>query len=156
QLFLVVVAGGFVQLALDQAGAGLDFVALAGALDERGVFLVDLGLLAAAKVAELDALELDAQVLEDGLAPGQYGDVLEHGLAAVAVAGGLDGAALEGAADLVDDQRGQRLTLDLLADDEQRAAALHHALQDRDQVLVGGDLLLVDEDERVFQVALHL
>ena len=40
--------------------------------------------------SQADVLELDAQVLEDRLAAGQDGDVLEHGLAAVAVAGGLD------------------------------------------------------------------
>ena len=40
----------------------------------------------------LNVFELDAEVLEDGLAAGQNGDVLQHGLAAIAVAGGLDGS----------------------------------------------------------------
>ena len=33
---------------------------------------------------------------------------------------------------------------------------LEHLLQHRHQVLVAGDLLLVDQDVRVFQLALHL
>ena len=35
---------------------------------------------------------LRAEALEQGRAAGQDGDVFEHGLAAIAVAGGLDGA----------------------------------------------------------------
>jgi hypothetical protein len=55
------------------------------------------------------------------LAAGEDGDVLEHGLATIAEAGGLDGAHLQGAAQLVDDQRGQGLAFDVLGDDQQRA-----------------------------------
>ena len=58
--------------------------------DDRGVVLVDLDLLATAQIVERDVLELDAQVFEDRLAAGEDGDVFEHGLAAIAVAGGLD------------------------------------------------------------------
>jgi hypothetical protein len=45
----------------------------------------------------------------------------EHLLAAVAEAGGLDGGDLEDAAELVDDQGGEGLALDVLGDDEQAA-----------------------------------
>ena len=73
-----------------------------------------------AEIGELDVFQLDAQVLEDRLAAGQHGDVAEHRLAAVAVAGSLDGGDLEDAAQLVDDQGGQRLAFDVLGDDQQR------------------------------------
>ncbi len=82
-----------------------------------------LTFLARPRSLELDVLQLNAQVLEDGLAAGQDGDVFQHGLAAIAVAGSLDGGALEGAAQLVDDQRRQGLALDLLGDDQDRLAA---------------------------------
>ncbi len=55
--------------------------------------------------------------------PVEHGDVAEHGLAAIAEARRLDRADLKDAAQLVDDQRGQRLALDVLGDDEQRPAA---------------------------------
>ena len=54
--------------------------------------------------------------------PVRIADVLEHRLAALAEAGGLDGDRLERAADLVDDERGERLALDVLGDDHERAA----------------------------------
>ena len=93
--------------------------------------------------------------LEDRLAAGQDGDVLEHRLAAVAVAGGLHRGAPEGAAELVDDQGGQRLALDVLGDDQERLARLRDLLQDRHEVLDRRDLLLVDQDVGVLEDGLH-
>src|SRR5207244_408821 len=107
QLFLIVIAGGFFQLLLDEGNAALDIGLLAGAFDDDGVVLIDLDLLGAAEVLDLNVFELDAEVLEDRLAAGEDGDVFEHGLAAVAVARSLEGGALEGPTQLVYDQRGQ-------------------------------------------------
>ena len=104
--------------------AGLDLVRLAGALDDRGVVLVDLDLLGPAELLELEVLELEAQVFADHRAAGEDGHVAEHRLAAIAEAGGLDGADVEHAAELVDDQGGQRFALDVLGDDQQRLARL--------------------------------
>ena len=55
-------------------------------------------------------------------ATGEDGDVLEHLLAAVAEAGGLDGGNLQAAAQTVDHEGGQGLALDVLSDDEERTA----------------------------------
>ena len=66
-------------------------------------------------------LELEPDFLADDLTTGEDGDVLQHGLATLAEARGLDGCRLERATDLVDDQRGESLTLDVLSDDHQRA-----------------------------------
>ena len=76
--------------------------------------------LGAAEHVERDVFELDAEVLGDHLAAGQDRDVLEHRLAAIAEARRLHGRDLEAAAQLVDDERGQRLALDILGDDQQR------------------------------------
>ena len=57
----------------------------------------------------------------------------QHGLAAIAKAGSLDRRDLQAAAQLVDDERGERLALDVLGDDQQRLAGLHHGLEDRQQ-----------------------
>ncbi len=80
---------------------------------------------------------------------------LQHGLAAVTEARSLDGDRLEGAADLVDDQGRQGLALDVLGDDQQRLARLHDLLQDREQVLDGGDLAVDDQDVGVVEDGLH-
>ena len=88
--------------------------------------LVMMTRLAGAEQVERDVLELEADVLADDLGTGEHGHVLQHRLAAVAEAGGLDGGGVERAADLVDDERGERLTLDVLGDDDERLARLHH------------------------------
>src|SRR5262245_146336 len=156
QLLAVVVGGGLVDLPLDLGDTTLDVGALAGALDDRGVLLVDHDPLGAAQVLDPHVLELDAEVLGDQLAGGEDRDVLHHGLAAVTEARRLDRAHREGAAQLVHHQGGERLTLDLLGDDEQGLAALRDLLEDRQQVLHVRELLLVEEDERVLEDRLHL
>ena len=127
----------------------------AGALDDRRVVLVDRDLLGLAEVLELDVLELDAEVLGDDLAAGEDRDVLEHRLAAVAEARRLHRGGLQRAAQLVDDQRGQRLALDVLGDDQQRPAHAGDLLEHRQQVLHRADLLLVDQDDRVLEHHFH-
>src|SRR5262245_3551462 len=157
QLLPVVVAGGLVQLLLDRGNPGLDRVLRPLALDHGRVVLVDLHLLGPAEVGDLDVLELDPEVLEDRLPAGQDGDVLEHGLAPVAVPGGLHGRHLEHARlpQLVDDEGRQGIALDVLADDEKRLALAEDLLEHRGQVADRRDLLFVHEDVRVLQLRLH-
>jgi hypothetical protein len=109
-----------------------------------------------AEHVERDVLELDAEVFGDHLAAGQDGDVFQHGLAAIAEARRLDGRDLEAAAQLVDDQGGQRLAFDVLGDDQQRLAGLHHRFEQRQHRLQAGELLLVDQDVGVLELGDHL
>ena len=115
--------------------------------------LSTLTFLARAELGDLGVLELEAELLGDDLAAGEDGDVLEHGLAAVAEAGGLDGADGEGAAEVVDDQGGERLAFDVFGDDEQGLARARDLFQEGEDVLHAGDLLVVDEDVRVLEDA---
>ncbi len=123
--------------------------------DDGGVVLVDHHLLGVAEVLPADVLELDAEVLGDDAAAGEDRDVLEHGLAAIAEAWSLDAAGLERAAELVDDQRGERLALDVLGHDQERTRLLGDLLEHREEVLHRADLLLVEEDLDVLEHALH-
>ena len=77
--------------------------------------------LARPRSSDLDAFQLDAGLFHDGLAAGEDRDVLEHGLAAVAEAGRLDGGDVQRATQLVHDEGGQRFAFHFLGDDEQRA-----------------------------------
>ena len=120
------------------------------------VLLLDTHTLGPAEHVQGHVLELDAEVLGDGLAGREDGDVLQHGLAAVAEARRFHGGHLQAAAELVDDERGQRLALDILGDDEERLAALHHRLEDRQERLKRRELLLVDEDVNVLELGDHL
>ena len=133
-----------------------DLGLLAGAVDDRRVLLVDAHLLGPAEHVERDVLELDAEILADHLAAGQDGEVLEHRLAPVAKARRLDRRDLEAAAQFVDDQRRQCLALDVLGDDQQRVAALHHRFEQGQDRLETRQLLLEQQDVRVFELADHL
>ena len=148
ELLLVEVGVGVLDLGLDLVDAGLDVLLLAGAVDDRGVVLGDLDGLGAAEHVERDVLELEPELLHDGLAAGDDGDVLEHALAAVAEARRLDRDARERAAQLVDDEGGERLALDVLGDDEELLAGLHDLLEHGEEVLDVADLLVGDEDQR--------
>jgi hypothetical protein len=134
----------------------LDGLGVARALDDGGIVGVDLDLLGHAQVLELDLVELEAQVLHHGGRARQDRDVLEHRLAAIAVARGLDGGDVERAAELVDDERGERLAGDVLGNDEQRLLGGHHLFEDGDQLGHVLDLVLVDEDEALVELDLHV
>jgi hypothetical protein len=101
-------------------GASMSFLSLASSMT-----------LGAAGHGERHVLELDAEVLGDHLAAREDGDVFEHGLAAVAEARGLHGRDLQAAAQLVDDESGERLALDVLVADDERLAGLDDGLEDR-------------------------
>src|SRR6185312_1325157 len=89
QLLAVIVRGGLLDLRANLLHAALDLAVLAAAVNDRRVVLVDRDALRGAQVLDLHALELDAEILSDGLTTSQHSDVLEHGLAAVAEARSL-------------------------------------------------------------------
>ncbi len=68
----------------------------------------------------------------------------------------LDGGDLEAAAQLVDDERGKSLALDVLGDDEERLARLDDGFQQRHHRLQRRELLLVQQDDRVLEFDGHL
>ena len=63
QLLLVVVRGGLLDLRLDLLDTRFDIRLLAGAADDRGVFLLDHHLLGAAEHVHSHLVELDAEIL---------------------------------------------------------------------------------------------
>jgi hypothetical protein len=156
QLLAVVVGVALLDLGADLVGPPGDLVSVTGTVDDRRLVLGDHDPTGAAQQVERGVLQLEADVLGDHLATGQDRDVAEHGLTAVAEAGRLHRDGLERATDLVDDQRRQRFTLDVLGDDQQRLAALHDLLQDRQQVLDRRDLAVDHEDVGVVEDGLHL
>ncbi len=155
QLFPVVFAVGRGDLAANHLAAAIDGFLVADAFGDGRILGIDLDLLGPAKVAELDIFHLDAQVLENSLAAGQGGDVFQHGLAAVAVAGRFNRANLQNPLQLVHHQRGQRFALDILGNDQQRLFLLGNGFQKRNQVLGGGDFLFVNEDVGILQFGDH-
>ena len=135
QLLLVVVRGGLLDLRLDLVDARLDLLLLAGAINDGRGLLGDGHPLGMSEHGQGHVLKLDAEVLGDHLAAGQHGDVLEHRLAAVTEARRLHCRDLEAAAELVDDERGKRLALDVLGDDQDRLGRLDDSFEKRQQRL---------------------
>ncbi|EME96580.1 DNA polymerase II large subunit [Streptomyces mobaraensis NBRC 13819 = DSM 40847] len=157
ELLAVPVRVGGLDLGLDLGHAAGDLGGVALAVDDGGVVLGDGHAAGGTEHVQADLVELEADLLGDDGGTGEGGHVAQHRLAAVAEAGGLDGDGVEGAADLVDDEGGEGLALDVLGDDQQRlgATGLDDLLQQREQVGDGGDLALVDQDVRVVEDGLH-
>ena len=155
ELLLVVVALGLFDLRTDLLHAAVDGLALTEAVDDGGVVLGDADLLGAAKVGERHILELHAEVFADDRTAREDGDVAEHGLAAVTEAGRLDGGHVQRATELVDDEGGERLALDLLGDDDEGLAAAGRRLEDGEKVAHVRHLLLVEENEGVIELGRH-
>ena len=93
--------------------------------------LVTIDLASPAEQVERGVLELETDLFGDDLTAGEDGHVLQHRLATITEAGRLDRDRVERAADLVDHERGERLALDVLGDDQQRLAGLHDLLEHR-------------------------
>ena len=156
QLFAVVIGGGFFHLGADLLHAGLDFVGLAGAVNDGGVFLLDHHALGGTQVVEGHVFQLGAGVVRSHLAVGQDGDILQHGLAAVTEAGGLDGHDLQGATQLIDHQGSQGFAFHVFGQDHQRTIDLGDLFEHGQHVLHAGDLLLSAQDVGVVHLAFHL
>ena len=112
--------------------------------------LVDDDFLSAAQIGDGGGFELAAGFLGDHGAAGQDGNILQHSLAAIAKARGLDGHDVEHAAQFVQHQGSQRFAVNIFGDDDQVALAdLDQFLQDGDDICCSGDFLVVDQDVRI-------
>src|SRR5262245_17315892 len=135
ELLAVEVGVGVLDLLLQLLDPGLDPLGVTGAVDDRRRVLVDDDAAGPAELRELRVLELEAHLLGDDLGAGEDADVLEHPLAAVAEARSLYRDCRERAAQLVDDDRRERLALEVLRHDHQRLAGLDHLLEHGQEVL---------------------
>src|SRR5579875_2452881 len=157
QLLTVIVAGGLFNLSLDLTDACLNVGGITTALDNGGIFLVRNDRASGAEVGQGRAIQAAAHLLADDLATGQNSDVAQHLLAAITKTRSFDSYHIEDTAQLVNDQGRQRRNIDILRDNQDVALALlHHLLNYRQNILHGTDLLVRDEDIRIFERGLHL
>ena len=155
ELLTVVVAGGHLDLSLEELDAGLNVLGLAGAFDDGGRVLADGDLLGAAEFGDGDVLELDAEFFHDRLTADNDAEILKQFLTTIAEARSLDGTDLDDATELVHDESRECFAIDILSDDEKALAALGDLAEDRKEVLRSGNLLLVKEDIAILEHALH-
>ena len=102
QLFLVVIADVIFGLLADFLDAIVDSVGLSAAADKGGVFFRGFNAFCRAQVGDAGFLQRQTERFGDDRAAGNYRNIFQHRLAAVAKTGCLDGAALENAAQMVD------------------------------------------------------
>ena len=153
ELLAIKVRGGVLNLSLDLGDTVIDCVLGASATNDGCGLLGNLDGLSATEHLCADLVKVDAELLDDCLAAGENSDVLEHALTTVAVCRSLDCADVQNAAELVEDEGGQSLAVDVLSHDEQRCALLLDSLKDRQDVLDGGNLVIGHEDVRIVQLS---
>ena len=128
---------------------------VSAAVDDRGVILRHHDAACMTEHLEADLVELEPDLGGDHLGAGQDGDVLEDRLATVAEGRGLDRARGEGAADAIDDERGQCLAVDVLRDDEEGLAGLGGLLEHGEELRHARHLALDEQDAGVLEDSLH-
>src|SRR5450830_469524 len=156
QLLFVVIGRRLLDLHLDLGDASLYVGFLAGAADDRSVLLFDHYLLGAAEHVQSDLVKFDAEIIADRLSAGEDRNVFEHRPAAIAEAWCFHRRNLEAAAQIVDDERGQSLALNILGDNDERLRGLHDRFEQRQQLLQARELLLVDQQIGVIHLDAHL
>ena len=157
EFFFVVIAGALVNLDADLVNAALDAGCIAFAANDGGVVLVHDDLFAVAQVGHGGGFQLAAGLFRNDLPTGEDGDVLQHRLAAITKARGLDADDVEHTADLVQDEGGEGFAVNVLGQDEQLAAAnLDHFLQQGDDIGSGRNLLVVDQDVGILNAGFHV
>jgi hypothetical protein len=154
ELLLVVLASGVLHLAVDSLDTIIDICLLARATHDNGVVLGDDNLLGRAEHAQVSAVKGLANILGEESGTSGHGDVL-HGVASVVTESwGLDSSDLEASTELVHDEGGEGLALNVLSNDEEWLLLLHAALKEWEDLLDRADLLVNQEDATVGELNL--
>ena len=151
KLFAIVIGVGRFNFLADLGDSGLNVFLLAASAHNGGLVLGNCHLFCSSKYAHVDGVQLQSEVGRNDLSAGEDCHILQHCLAPVAKAGGLYCTGGESATDLVEDEGGQSLSVNVFGDDEQRLSGLHHKVGDVDDVLLAGDLVAGEEDVGVIE-----
>ncbi|KAF5137547.1 hypothetical protein E5D57_001325 [Metarhizium anisopliae] len=155
ELLLLVLGGGGVSGdTADLLAALRDGVLGTLAVEDDGVLLGDGDGAGGAEHVNGGLFELDVELVGEDGALGQDTNVTKNGLSVVAKAGSLDSGNLELATELVQDADGKGLAVNVLGNDDKRAAGLRGDFQSRDDVLDSRDLLLGEENQGVLELDL--
>ncbi len=156
QLFFVEIRLGLCDLSLDLSNSVRNCLLVALASDDDGLLLAYLYALAVAEHINRYILEFDADIGACNLTAGQNRNILKHILASVTIARSLDSDNVQCAAQLVDNQGRKSLAVDIVGDDEQLTSHFDNGVKKRKKILNIGNLLVRDENQRIFHVCFHL
>src|SRR5690606_6243364 len=119
-VFLAVIGSGFFLLSAALGNTVFVVGLSSSTVDDSGVVLVDLHALGLTQVLQGSGFQIQTHFFADHGTAGQDGDILQHGLATITEARGLDRSHLDDAAHVVDYQGSQCFTFNVLGDDHQR------------------------------------
>ena len=156
KLLAIEVRLGILDLLLDLLDSVMQSSLVTLTVNDGSVLLLDLYALSSAELLQSGILQFKSEIRRNYLAAGKDCDILQHSLSAITVARSLYSNNIEGTAQLVDDQSGQSLALNVLSDDEKLSAHLNDLLQQRKDILDVGDLLIRNQDVRILKACNHL
>ena len=154
KLFLVIIASSCVHLFKKSINALINISLGASTTHKNNVILGDDDSLGTSEHANISVIDGLANILgEEGGTSGDS-DIL-HGVASVVTeAGGFDGGDLKSTAELVHDEGGESLALNILSDEEEGSLLFHASLQEGEDLLHGGDFFVNKEDSCVGELNL--
>ena len=156
QFFFIKIRCGLLNLLLDLSHSCLNCFLVACAINNDSILFLNLNGFCTAKLIQLRLFQIQTEFFRNHLAACEDCNILKHCFSSVAIAGCLDCNYVEGSAQLVNDQCGKSLALDILRDDQQFSTGLNDLLKDRKDLLNVADLLICDQDIRIFQNCFHL
>src|SRR5690606_20403196 len=126
------------------------------AVHNRGFVLGRHDLRRTSEVLQSDGFELAPRLFADDQTAREGGDVAEHGFTTITEPGGFHCQYVEHTTQLIEHQRCQRLAVYVFGDDDNVALAdLYQLFQQRHDVLRRADLLVIDQDVRLFNDGFH-
>ena len=156
ELLAVKVRGRLLNLSTDLADSLINLSLVACAVCDDGVLFLNLHGLRSSKHIQGSFLKLKAKLLGDYLSAGQNRDIPEHLFSSVAVTRRLYTNYGEGSAQLIHNESGESLALDILRNNQQLAAGLYNLLQKGKNLLDIGNLLVSDQNVGIVKICLHL
>ena len=152
KFFAIVLAICFRDFLSNHRHTTVNISLLTSPLNDSRVLGINTNFFSYTKISELDTFELDAQVLENSLRIGQDGNIFQHRLAAVSVTWSLDRTDLQNPSHLINNESGQRLTLDILGNNQQREAGLRRFFEQWNQRLGTANLIFVNQNPTIIEL----
>ena len=155
QLFTVIIGGRFFNLFTNLSRAGSNQILLAVTVNDSRVIFGNFDSFRRTQHIQSNIFNLHAQLFGNNLSTGQNGNILQHGFAAIAETRSLNRTNLQAAANTVDNQRSQSFAFNVFCHNQQSAAGLNNRFQNRNQRLQIGNLLIIQQNIRIFELAIH-
>ena len=153
QFFAIVFTFGAGNFATNQLATPFKRLFIPSSLGDGSVFTIDPHLLCATEIGELHIGQLNSEILEESPSLGKGSNVVEHGLATVAITRRLHCHDLNNPLELVQHQGCQSFAFHIFRNNHQRSLRLADLLKKRHEILGVADLLLMNEDVRVLHLA---